>query len=67
MRKWIFTLLFLLLLVAGGYYVYHNFLISHEIPELEVPGKLALVYVEVGRETGMPWYYLAAMDEVENE
>lgn len=67
MRKWIFFLFFLLLLVGGGYYAYNTYFISYEVPELEVPGKLAPVYVKVGKETGIPWYYLAAIDEVENK
>ncbi len=57
---------FLLLLVGGGYYAYNTYFISYEVPELEVPGKLAPVYVKVGKETGIPRSTSPAIDEVEN-
>lgn len=64
--KWIFFLLSIVLIVVGGFFLYNTFFLTHEIPELEVPGKLIADYVEVGKERQIPWYYLAAMDEVEN-
>lgn len=67
MWKWIRRLLWLILLVvlAGAGFVAYDWTRSVEIPEMEIPGKLAQEYVEAGDKEGVPWPYLAAMDEVD--
>ncbi|MCS1352133.1 M23 family metallopeptidase [Mechercharimyces sp. CAU 1602] len=73
MRGW--SRLLVLLLILGGsiWYVLWEkawidprtpFLDAQEVRELELPGKLAPLYVEIAKEKKVPWAYLAAWDEV---
>lgn len=64
MLKWILRILLLLALVGAGFLI-HDLTRSVEIPEMNVPGKLASAYVEIAKESDIPWPYLAAVDEVD--
>lgn len=57
---------FLLAVIGGVGFLVYDWTRAVEIPELEVPGKWAPVYVEVSREKGVPWYVLAAADETDS-
>ncbi|PTX58872.1 murein DD-endopeptidase MepM/ murein hydrolase activator NlpD [Melghirimyces profundicolus] len=64
MWKWMLRILLLAALGAAAFLVY-DVSRAIEIPEMKVPGKLAPAYVEIAEKTGVPWPYLAALDEVE--
>jgi peptidoglycan LD-endopeptidase LytH len=60
--KWLFRLVLIVLLTVGGWLLY-EWARPMNIPEIKVPGDLADDYAAAEQKTGIPWAYLAAVDE----
>jgi peptidoglycan LD-endopeptidase LytH len=71
MKKGVIILSLLLLLsFIGWWYGYPQKWTNwetHEMRELKIPGSLASHYVAKAKQYHVPWFYLAAIDEVETE
>lgn len=55
----------ILLAIITWYFIME--LPTAEVPTMKLPPKLIKSYVQMGQEYDVPWSYLAAMDEVENQ
>ncbi|MGI6127639.1 MAG: M23 family metallopeptidase [Planifilum sp.] len=65
-RRGLILLLFAAVL-AALVFIFRDWFRTGEVRELRLPADLARHYAEAERQTGLPWAYLAAMDEVESD